>query len=355
MKKRILSLLTALALCLGLTVSAMAAEEQQIVVNGRTYERLLAAILSETEDKPVTLRLESDIQLVSSAIVIGSSDYDGLFGGTVFTVASHDVTIDLNGHTLTGENGYAVFEVQDGYTLTIIDSSEAQTGQVVSQGETVAAVADGAVYNSLPPAAEEPSVPSDDTDDPADVPDNGSGDDDDSAVEAVWFADVKDSDYFAQPVKWAVGKGVTAGTSATTFSPDATCTRGQIITFLWRASGSPEPAGDNPFSDVSSDAYYAKACAWAYEQGIAAGTAFEPEAPCTRAMAVEFMWKQAGSPVIEGSNPFLDVASDASYAQAAVWALENGVTAGTGPDAFSPDVICTRAQIMTFLYHALAD
>ena len=163
------------------------------------------------------------------------------------------------------------------------------------------------------------------------------------------FDDVRSSQYFYQPVKWAVANGITTGTSAATFSPDQTCTRGQIITFLWRAAGSPEPENATPFSDVKEDAYYAKATAWAAEQGMEEGAAFSPDAPCTRLMAVEFMWKYADSPEAPKAT-FADVASDAVN-----WAVKQGVTNGTSATTFSPEQTCTRGQIVTFLYRGFAD
>ena len=160
------------------------------------------------------------------------------------------------------------------------------------------------------------------------------------------FTDVPAGMYYAEPVAWAVEQNITTGTTATTFSPEESCTRGQIITFLWRAAGSPQPTGENPFEDVAEGAYYAAATAWAAEQGMAEGTAFDPEAPCTREMAVEFMWKYAGSPDAAEAG-FEDVTSDAVN-----WALEAGVTTGTSDTAFSPDTTCTRGQIVTFLWRA---
>ncbi len=162
------------------------------------------------------------------------------------------------------------------------------------------------------------------------------------------FADVTADAYYAAPVEWAVAQGITSGTSDTTFSPDDTCTKAQIITFLWRAAGSPEPQSAAAFSDVASDAYYAKATAWAAENGMAEGNAFDPESPCTRLMAVEFMWKHAGSPSAAQAG-FADVSSDAVN-----WALEQGVTSGTSDTTFAPDDTCTRGQIVTFLYRAFA-
>jgi len=170
----------------------------------------------------------------------------------------------------------------------------------------------------------------------------------------VDFEDVKDEDYFAEPVQWAVEKGITNGTSQTTFSPARNCSRAEIVTFLWRAAGRPEPKADLTISDVNSDDYYYKAVLWAAESGMFSGEVFSPGSPCTRAMAVEFMWKQAGRPESNGGG-FADVPSDASYAQAVAWALEKGVTLGTSESTFSPDDTCTRGQIVTFLHRAFAE
>ncbi len=156
--KKVLSLTLALVLSLSLMVPAFAAEEQRIIANGEVYDRLLAALMSEPEDKPLTVTLESDVDLTGGvAIVIGSSDYGGLFGGQTMTIASHDITIDLNGHTLTGNEGASAFQVQDGYQLKIIDSSENQTGELVSQGDEDVQVEEGGSYQPAAPAA--PAAP----------------------------------------------------------------------------------------------------------------------------------------------------------------------------------------------------
>ena len=167
------------------------------------------------------------------------------------------------------------------------------------------------------------------------------------------FTDVKTTDYFADAVKWAVEKKITDGTSATTFSPEITCTTAHILTFMWRAAGCPEPTAASPFTNLKGDEYYAKAAVWAYEQGMISGTTFDADKPCTRATTMEYFWKQAGSPKTAVSDKFTDVAGDASYAQAVAWAVANGVTLGTGDDTFSPDATCTRGQIVTFLNRAL--
>lgn len=163
------------------------------------------------------------------------------------------------------------------------------------------------------------------------------------------FTDIAADAYYTQPVAWAVAQGITSGTTSTTFSPNSACTRAQIITFLWRAAGSPEPEAPSAFTDVKADAYYAQAVAWAAEKGMVSGSTFSPDAPCTRLMAVEFMWKQAGSPSAADAS-FSDVSSDAVN-----WAVETGVTGGTTATTFSPDTTCTRAQIVTFLYRAFAE
>lgn len=161
------------------------------------------------------------------------------------------------------------------------------------------------------------------------------------------FTDVKTGDYFADPVLWAVEKKITAGTSATTFSPNTTCTQGQILTFLWRAKGEPKPTGT-----MSGTQYYATAAQWAKEQGLTDN--FSAEADCTRAMVVTYLWKLAGSPKT-GTSDFTDIPANADYAQAVAWAVEQGITSGTGNGRFSPNSTCTRGQIVTFLYRAFAN
>ena len=171
-----------------------------------------------------------------------------------------------------------------------------------------------------------------------------------------YFVDVKAGDYFYDAVLWAVQEGITSGTDATHFSPNASCTRAQIVTFLWRAAGSPEPKNMSSFTDVPADSYYAKAVAWAVENGITKGTSdttFTPNAKCTRAQIVTFLWRSQKSPASDSVNPFTDVAADAYYSSAVLWAVENGITAGTTATTFSPNNDCTRAQIVTFLFRCL--
>ena len=168
------------------------------------------------------------------------------------------------------------------------------------------------------------------------------------------FADVKKDTYYFDAVAWAVKNQITSGTSATEFTPDATCTRAQIVTFLWRAAGCPEPKTGSSFSDVPVGSYYAKAVAWAVERGITTGTGdgrFSPDAGCTRAQAVTFLYRALGKQT-DSSAKFSDVPAGSYYADAVNWAVENNVTNGTGAATFSPNADCTRAQIVTFLYRA---
>ena len=171
------------------------------------------------------------------------------------------------------------------------------------------------------------------------------------------FADVSANSYYYNAVQWAVKNGTTGGTSATTFSPDAPCTRAQAVTFLWRAAGSPAPSStEMPFADVPADAYYYNAVLWAVENGITGGTSattFSPDAPCSRGQIVAFLWRSKQSPKVAAENPFMDVNAADYYHDAVLWAAENGITGGTGANTFSPDAPCTRAQIVTFLYRAL--
>ena len=173
-------------------------------------------------------------------------------------------------------------------------------------------------------------------------------------VEVSPFADVATDAYYYDAVKWAVNKGITNGVSETLFGPDQACTRAQIVTFLWRAAGSPEPKSGSSFADVAADAYYAKAVAWAVENGITKGTSettFHPDETCTRAQGVTFLYRALGK-LAAAQAGFTDVAADSYYADAVNWAAENGVTKGISETLFGPDGSCTRAQIVTFLYRA---
>lgn len=171
---------------------------------------------------------------------------------------------------------------------------------------------------------------------------------------AASFSDVSTKAYYSNAVQWALMNDITSGTSATTFGPNLSCTRAQMVTFLWRAAGEPMPQStNNPFRDVSPDAYYYNAVLWAVEQNITSGTsatAFSPNASCTRSQAVTFLYRCADTPTIYPISSFSDVPNNAYYADAIKWAVANGITSGTSATTFSPSGDCTRAQIVTFLY-----
>ena len=173
------------------------------------------------------------------------------------------------------------------------------------------------------------------------------------------FVDVPEGSYYEEAVNWAVEKGITTGTDATHFSPDGICTRAQAVTFLWRAAGSPAAkSAVMPFTDVKAGSYYYDAVLWAVENGITKGTSdtmFSPDATCSRAQIVTFLWRSQKSPAAGTANPFTDVKASAYYADAVLWAVKEDVTKGTTNTTFSPDANCTRAQIVTFIWRALAE
>ena len=173
------------------------------------------------------------------------------------------------------------------------------------------------------------------------------------------FVDVPEDSYYEEAVNWAVENGITNGVSSDRFDPDGLCTRAQIVTFLWRAAGSPAPksTGHN-FTDVKAGSYYEQAVLWAVENGITVGTSsttFSPDATCTRAQAVTFLYRASGSPAVSGSAAFSDVAADAYYADAVAWAEKKDITTGIGGGLFGSNNDCTRAQIVTFLWRAMAE
>ncbi len=173
------------------------------------------------------------------------------------------------------------------------------------------------------------------------------------APSASDFTDVPPTHWAAKFIAWAVENKIVSGMGDGTFAPDAPCTNAQIISMLWNAAGKPVPAIENPYSDVAAGAWYYNAALWAYEQGMVDTGAFRADTGCTRAMTAEYLWKQAGSPAAEGTG-FTDVPAGAPYARAVAWAAANQITSGMGDGTFAPDMICTRAQIVTFIYNAMA-
>ena len=171
------------------------------------------------------------------------------------------------------------------------------------------------------------------------------------------FTDVPEDSFYIDPVLWAVGKGITTGTTDTTFDPTGSCLRGHVVTLLWRAAGSPEPtSADNPFVDVTERDYFYKPVLWALEEGITTGlddTHFGPTAACNRAQMVTFLWRAMGEPEVSTTgHPFTDVLDDQFYFVPMLWAVENGITTGLSATTFGPTVNCNRAQAVTFLYRA---
>jgi hypothetical protein len=182
----------------------------------------------------------------------------------------------------------------------------------------------------------------------------------DTKPTTISFTDVPANAYYTEPVAWAVKQKITEGTSASTFSPSRYCLRAQVVTFLWRAAGEPEPTTTkNPFVDVNKDAYYYKAVLWAKENGITDGTSanqFSPDGTCSRAQVVTFLYRFAGEPAVSSqSSAFTDVSSGKFYTNAVAWAVAQGITDGTSSTTFSPTKTCTRSEVVTFLYRALAN
>ena len=171
------------------------------------------------------------------------------------------------------------------------------------------------------------------------------------------FTDVPNNTYYTKPVEWAVNNNITSGTSPNTFQPFKPCSRAEIVTFLWRYSGSPEPKENKQiFQDINKTAYYAKTVTWAYENKITSGinkNTFSPNQPCSRAQAVTFLWRLKNQPLINNDIPFVDIKPNTYYYNAIKWAVQENITNGTDTNHFSPDTICSRSQIITFLYRTI--
>lgn len=236
---------------------------------------------------------------------------------------------------------YAVTFVSNNPSVAKVDEA---TGEVtaVSTGTAVISVTiyDGITANCIVAVEEEP-------------PSSLSSKDESLLGNSILFSDLSTSVYYYDAVQWAVKQGITSGTSNTTFSPDAFCTRAQAVTFLWRAAGSPKPnSTKNPFTDINAGTYYYDAVLWAVEQGITSGTTsttFNPNAVCDRSQIVAFLYRANGSPNTNGST-FFDVPNNSYYSSAVKWAVAKGITSGTSSTTFNPNANCTRGQIVTFLY-----
>ena len=326
--KKLTSLILALALCMGLAVPAFAAEYGPVSVetnNGVvTFEAAIkgeattvkfeepdTGELNDAVYVPITLKPGSNLKVDTAYgvpyIIYGVSAEGALFITSLIDYFYADSTdsVDVYFDKISPEDNYK-------HVLWVWDVDD--TDYLVKLGDGTA---------TAPTAATEPTAPN--------------------------FTDVAAGAYYADAVKWAVEKGITAGTTTTTFSPDNTCTTAQILTFLWRANGSPAPANNN--AAVPAGQYYTDAANWALEKGLTDD--FSADTPATRAATVTYLWKLAGKPAAEAAA-FTDVDASAEYAQAVAWAVKEGITAGTSATTFAPDNTCTRGQIATFLHRSLA-
>jgi hypothetical protein len=293
------------------------ADTKDVTINGTTVTVNKTTGGSYTYVPPVAVTTVGNITLnqpANGTLSVNPSTIAA--GATVTIVATPNDGYQVDQITVTDKNGNAVTVTEkDGqYTFTM-PSTEVTVSGIFSQK----------------PAENEPTTT---------------------------FTDVAADAYYAEAVAWAVENGITDGTSATTFSPNKGCTRAQVVTFLWRAAGQPAPTGSASFADVADGTYYTDAVAWAVENGITDGTSattFSPDATCTRSQVVTFLARYANGEATSADTPFVDVAADAYYGNAVAWAVENGITDGTSATTFSPNSTCTRGQVVTFLYRAVAE
>ena len=391
MKKRVISLVILLAMTL-LTVMASALETGYATVSMGSVSVKPGEVVEikiEISDNPGLASWMFDLTWDTSAFILDapldqSVSVGEAFSGGIFLSKKTD-----NGVRVSWYNANDVASEGVMFSLTLlaktektgqyevgIECSEVNTINVAEETVTVR-TANGTitVYNDSDPADQSESdvppsstpsetVPDDwdQTEDTSSATDDQpndvfQGDSTDHGSDYLPFDDVKMTEYFYDAVIWAVAERITTGTTAATFSPHSPCTRAQVVTFLWRAAGSPEISSTTAtYDDVEDGSYYEAAVRWAVAEGITTGTTettFSPHSPCTRAQVVTFLWRAAGCPLIEnGSIPFSDV-PDGSYSQTAVcWAASMGITAGKTAISFAPDDTCTRAQVMTFIYRA---
>lgn len=389
MKKRFLAIVLTLALCVGITVPVFAAEEPAYdfgvgVPSGYTPTKKLATYqIREFQQEnatryaykntpesvdiaPMALPLETDIvvsgmrtsgNMLLDVVMIAAwsdPDRDGIYDHRAFSHSAEDDSATLI--PLTGSNSFALAQgaecstaVRAGqlgfYTLsdesghTFLHMNTNRLCEIFGANTILSIAVYGVENNQLEDTYRANSM----------ILLTG-----ETYTAPSRFTDVKSTDYFADAVNWAVDNKITSGTSNTTFSPGNTCSRAQVLSFLWRASGSPESKTGNPFDDIKSTDYFYKAALWAAEKGMVSGPTFGASTPCTRASTMEYMWKAAGSPTVSYDGRFSDVSTDADNAQAIAWAVKNNVTAGTSKTTFGPDNTCTRGQIVSFLYRYFA-
>jgi hypothetical protein len=385
MSKKMLSLALALVLCLGLTLPACAAEKTDSSVNAAGSTTVTdTGGKTHTLSNPVLYTMSgSDIENVAAlfgdALMYAEeycSDIDVIYAvapGTVVTAPEGmgyqygaNISVAWTGNRFVGGGagdgplGYLAYDlggtetskymegVFSDFTILGCAPESELSEEVLTNGydfdtDKIAfyVVTEDTKTNPFASAAT-PSTP--------ETPETPS---------KTVFTDVAAGAYYEEAVAWAVAEGITSGTTATTFSPNDTCTFSQILTFLWRANGSPEPTIQNPFSNITETAYFYKPLLWAVEQKLIGSDTYEDGWPCTRGMTVFFMWKASGAEFDQGAfekQLFDDVPLEDSntFVQPVYWAVKNGVTSGTSATTFSPEAICTRGQIVTFLYRGLA-
>jgi hypothetical protein len=385
MSKKMLSLALALVLCLGLTLPACAAEKTDSSVNAAGSTTVTdTGGKTHTLSNPVLYTMSgSDIENVAAlfgdALMYAEeycSDIDVIYAvapGTVVTAPEGmgyqygaNISVAWTGNRFVGGGagdgplGYLAYDlggtetskymegVFSDFTILGCTPESELSEEVLTNGydfdtDKIAfyVVTEDTKTNPFASAAT-PSTP--------ETPETPS---------KTVFTDVAAGAYYEEAVAWAVAEGITSGTTATTFSPNDTCTFSQILTFLWRANGSPEPTIQNPFSNIKETAYFYKPLLWAVEQKLIGSDTYEDGWPCTRGMTVFFMWKASGAEFDQGAfekQLFDDVPLEDSntFVQPVYWAVKNGVTSGTSATTFSPEAICTRGQIVTFLYRGLA-
>jgi hypothetical protein len=287
-------------------------------------------------------------------------------GNVVFTLTDGEV-----GTWYTDYGNFYVFEEENGEYGKVLDLVEGYTARIVGADEgtmdvTYQTPVDGELTDPVSvsgvPVTEELSATfeaSEDGDVYLVIDEDGDGqtDSERKLYAECPFTDVTTSDYYYEPVRWAVDEGITSGTSATEFSPYESCLRSQVVTFLWRAAGKPAPTSqNNPFVDVKPGDYYYDAVLWAVEKGITTGidsTHFDPNAVCNRSQVVTFLYRAFEKPPVENAaNPFTDVPAKEWYAAPVLWAVQEGITNGLSATKFGPNEVCNRSQVVTFLYRA---